>query len=139
MALEVGRKIAGADAGAGSDEDLCTAAVVLAQLQSLVCAGQAHVCGELDARGVCDQLFGLSPGSWLARDAALPVERPVSSPVPGAVEDPDRGSQAPPSASRPRRSAPDGPVRPGPGRRATGPVGPVGRDRITVGRHEDRA
>jgi hypothetical protein len=69
---EVGRKVAGVNATAGSDEDLCAAAVGLARLGSWVAAGQARVLAELEARGVCDVEFGLVTGAWLAREAMLP-------------------------------------------------------------------
>jgi hypothetical protein len=69
---KVGRTIAGLDAAAGSDTDLCAAAVALSRLSSLVAAGQAAVLAELDARGVCDREFGLTTASWLAREATLP-------------------------------------------------------------------
>jgi hypothetical protein len=70
--LEVGRKVAGLGVGAASDRDLCAAALVLAELQSLVAVGQARVLAELDVRGVCDVEFGLTTASWLAREAMLP-------------------------------------------------------------------
>jgi hypothetical protein len=69
---DVGRKVAGVNAPAGSDEDLCVVAVELARLGSWVAAGQARVLAELEARGVCDGEFGLVTGSWLAREANLP-------------------------------------------------------------------
>jgi hypothetical protein len=69
--VEVGRKIAGADPGAGGDDELCAAAVALAELVSLATTGLAHVLAELDARGVCDREHGLTTGSWLAREAVM--------------------------------------------------------------------
>src|SRR3954453_7355550 len=70
--VEVGRKIAGADPGAGGDDELCAAAVALAELVSLASTGLAHVLAELDVRGVCDRDYGMTTGSWLGRGARLP-------------------------------------------------------------------
>lgn len=69
---EIGRKIAAADAGACSEDELVDLAVGLANLRSLVDIGLGHVVGELDARQVCDRQFGLDPALWLAREARLP-------------------------------------------------------------------
>jgi hypothetical protein len=56
--VEMGRKVAGADPAAGGDDELCAAAVALAELVSLASAGLAHVLAELDARGTCDRELG---------------------------------------------------------------------------------
>ncbi|MBI2704400.1 MAG: hypothetical protein HYX32_03800, partial [Actinobacteria bacterium] len=56
-ALEWGGKIAGLDAGAGSDDDLCAAAVAIEAVRGLLDAGQAKVLAELHGRGVCDREF----------------------------------------------------------------------------------
>ncbi|MBI2706428.1 MAG: DUF222 domain-containing protein, partial [Actinobacteria bacterium] len=71
-ALEWAAKIAGLHAGAGSDDDLCAAAVAIEAVRSLLDAGQAKVLAELHGRGVCDREFGLATSSWLAREASLP-------------------------------------------------------------------
>src|SRR4051812_98870 len=68
----MGQGIAGWDARAMSDDDLCAAALALSGLQSLIAAGKAHVLAELDARGVTDREDGLATGSWLAREAGIP-------------------------------------------------------------------
>src|SRR4051794_970353 len=70
--VEAGRKIAGADPGACGDDELCAAAVALAQLISLVSTGLGHVLCELDARGVTETEHGLTAASWLAREAGIP-------------------------------------------------------------------
>ena len=49
--VEQGRKLAGWDARCASDGELCTMAVVLARLLSLLTIALAHVLCELDARG----------------------------------------------------------------------------------------
>jgi hypothetical protein len=49
---EVGPKVAGADAAAGSDHELCDAAAGLARHVSVALVGLAHVPAELDTRGV---------------------------------------------------------------------------------------
>jgi hypothetical protein len=69
---EKGRKIAGANVSAASDDELFEAAAALAEHQSLVSVGLARVVAELDARGSADAEFGLTTASWLAREAALP-------------------------------------------------------------------
>jgi hypothetical protein len=70
--LEVGRKVADADAQAASDEDLCSAAVALTRLESDIAVAKAHVLAELDARNTTDREFGLTTGNWLAREAGTP-------------------------------------------------------------------
>ena len=66
------KEIAGLDARAASDDELCSAAVTLAELSSSVTTGLRHVLAELDARGVTDREDGLATGSWLAREAKVP-------------------------------------------------------------------
>jgi hypothetical protein len=70
---ETGGKIAGADPGVGSDDELCDAAVGLARHVSRALAGLAHLLAELDTRGVTDREYGLKAGSWLAREANVPT------------------------------------------------------------------
>ena len=69
---ELGKEIAGFDARTASDDELCSAAVTLAELSSSVTTGLRHVLAELDARGVTDREDGLATGSWLAREAKVP-------------------------------------------------------------------
>ena len=50
-----------------SDGELCSVAVLLARLLSLLAVALAHVLCELDARGVTETEHGLTAASWLAR------------------------------------------------------------------------
>jgi hypothetical protein len=70
--VEQGRKLAGWDARCASDGELCTVAVVLVRLLSLLAIALAHVLCELDARGVTETEHGLTASSWLAREAGIP-------------------------------------------------------------------
>jgi hypothetical protein len=70
--VEQGRKLAGWDARCASDGELCSMAVVLARLLSLLTVALAHVLCELDARGVTETEHGLTAASWLAREANIP-------------------------------------------------------------------
>jgi hypothetical protein len=65
--------LAGVAAGAASDDQLCDAAVVLARLGSLVAAVQGGLLAEMETRRVCEDEFGLTTATWLAREAAVPL------------------------------------------------------------------
>jgi hypothetical protein len=71
--VESGRKVAGLDPALAGDDELFEAARALETLRSLVDAAESHVLAELDARGACDAHTGLSTGTWLAREAGLPL------------------------------------------------------------------
>jgi hypothetical protein len=70
--VEQGRKLAGWDARFASDGELCTMAVVLARLLSLLTVALAHVLCELDARSATETEHGLTVSSSLAREAGIP-------------------------------------------------------------------
>jgi hypothetical protein len=71
--VEMMRKAAGLDPGVLSDAELLSAVPVLAHVQALKDAAEAHLLAELDARGITDAEFGLSTGTWLARTAGVPA------------------------------------------------------------------
>src|SRR5689334_10176152 len=67
--LETGRRMAGEDSAALSEDELLTSIVELEQAESLLATARAHVLAELDVRGTTDRVAGLRTTSWVAREA----------------------------------------------------------------------
>jgi hypothetical protein len=53
------------------DEALCAGVVEFEQLRRLIDVAEGHLLAELESRGCCDELHGLSTKAWLAREAML--------------------------------------------------------------------
>ncbi len=65
------RQAAGDDLSMLSDEDLLTTVVEWEALRSVVEVADARLLGELQARGVTDQRFGLKTAPWVAAEAKV--------------------------------------------------------------------
>jgi hypothetical protein len=61
-------KAAGSDVGFASDDELFGAARGLWAARAALDAADLHVLAELEVRGSCDRVFGLSMGAWLAHE-----------------------------------------------------------------------
>ncbi len=65
--------VASWDATCATDDELLRRAVALEQVRRSLDAGSCHVLAELDRRGTTDERTGLRTGTWLAREAGLPL------------------------------------------------------------------
>ena len=74
---ELAGKVAGLDAGVGSDRDLFEAAVAIERVRALLDVAEGSVLAELDRRGATDVTFGLHTNAWLSRDAG--ISRPTAT------------------------------------------------------------
>ncbi|MCC6226265.1 MAG: hypothetical protein IT195_07655, partial [Microthrixaceae bacterium] len=74
---ELAGKVAGLDAGVGSDGDLFDAAVAIERVRALLDVAEGGVLAELDRRGATDVTFGLHTNAWLSRDAG--ISRPTAT------------------------------------------------------------
>src|SRR5688572_23611990 len=72
MVEELG-KAARADTDFVSDDELTTLAKELERARRLLDATECHVLARLDARGVCDERFGMTTARWLAHEENLPA------------------------------------------------------------------
>jgi hypothetical protein len=69
--LEASAKAAGLDASLVSDDELFDGVAAVERARVLLDAAEAHLLGEIDARGASDVVFGMVTAPWLAREAGL--------------------------------------------------------------------
>jgi hypothetical protein len=78
MALEEpARKAAGVDVSLCANDELLAAAVGLERVRSLIDVAEGYVLAELERRGVCEDEFGHTTRTWLARAAKVRQRRRV--------------------------------------------------------------
>jgi hypothetical protein len=73
---EVTGKGAGVDVSLCSNDELLAAAVGFERVRSLIDVAGGHVLAELERRGVCEDEFGHTTKTWLARENAQPPTAP---------------------------------------------------------------